>query len=95
VVNGVFYGIPDWCRVDWFSIVILAFLREEFAALAPYLSKAELALVRRRAWSAVRGLSSGFAYDGTISRPCHLSDYVAITHLVKEEIFVPALAAKS
>ena len=95
MANGVFYDVPDWARMDWFSIVILTFLREEFAALAPYLSKAELALVRRRAWSAVRGLESGFTYDGSISRPCHLSDYVAMTQLVKESVFDPAHAAKS
>jgi hypothetical protein len=95
VANGVFYGIPDWCRVDWFSNVVMDFLREEFAALAPLLSKAEMALVRRRAWSAVRGLESGFAYDGTISRPCHLTDYVAMTQLIKQEIFAPVHAAKS
>jgi hypothetical protein len=81
--------------MDWFVIVVVSFLREELAALSPYLYRAELALVRRRAWSAVRRLSSGFAYDGTISRPCNLTDYVAITHLIKEEIFEPALAAKS
>jgi hypothetical protein len=95
MANGVFYGIPDWCRVDWFSVVVVAFLKEEFAALAPFLSKAEMALVRRRAWSAVRGLEAGFTCDGSISRPCHLTDYVAMTQLLKEEIFAPAHAAKS
>jgi hypothetical protein len=95
MANGVFYGIPDWCRVDWFSVVVVAFLREEFAALAPLLPKAEMALVHRRAWSAVRGLEAGFVCDGSVSHPCDLTDYVAMVELVKEEVFAPVHASIS